>query len=152
MDGTLELSVLQLCLYLFGAAFNWFFLVYVALFLLYMHALIFGLADLDVAAIVKEVQWETSFKWIRIFLVFISLPLAIVEGSRCIGFIIYGKVPEFPALILALALDLWWFLLLPWLPYCFGENILGLSVGNNNACESICLRTGALCHGRDCMF
>jgi hypothetical protein len=104
--GLLSFLLYNYAFYLFGAAFNWFFLLYVALFSLSMYALILGLGNLDVAAIVKEVQWKASFKWISIFLVFISLPLAIVEGSQCIGFITHGKVPEAPALIFALDLSM----------------------------------------------
>ena len=93
--------------YLFGAAFNWFFLIYVSLFALSLYALILGLLHFNSD---RTLQPSISSKSVRImvaiFLLFIAFSLGIVEVVQCFNFIINGTLPEVPTLIFALDLSL----------------------------------------------
>ncbi len=104
--GLLGYMFYNYAFYLFGAAFNGFFLIYVALFALSIYALAFGLFQLDVNGVSKKFSERTPVKWISIYLLFISLPLGVIEGSQCINFLFTGKIPEPPALIFALDLSI----------------------------------------------
>ncbi|KAA5539953.1 hypothetical protein [Adhaeribacter rhizoryzae] len=90
--------------YLFGAAFNVFFLLYVAIFTLSGYALILGLVALDVRGLSKQFKPETPRKWLSMYLFFISLPLGIFEITQCLGFVFTGNLPQPPSLIFALDL------------------------------------------------
>lgn len=88
--------------YLFGAVFNEFFLLYVALFTLSMYALIFGLSNLDAKAISGDFNEKTPLRWVGAFLFFLAIPLLVVEGGQCANFIVNGAAPEAPSLIFAM--------------------------------------------------
>ena len=103
--GLLLYMLYNYAFYLFGAAFNEFFLLYVALFTLSGYALIFGLSSLDVNAISQKFDKKTPVLWLGIFLFFLAVPLLVVEGGRCIKFIFNGIEPEAPSLIFALDLS-----------------------------------------------
>lgn len=103
--GGLWYMLYNYAFYLFGAVFNAFFLLYVALFTLSMYALFLGLYDLDLEGIRQSFRDRTPVRWISGFLVFITLPLLIVEGGQCVNFILTGVVPEVPSLIFALDLS-----------------------------------------------
>lgn len=100
--GLLLYMLYNFAFYLFGAAFNEFFLLYVALFTLSMYALIFGLPRLDIPAISNSFSEKTPVRWIGVFLLFLALPLLFVEGGMCVRFIRTGEVPPTPSLIFAL--------------------------------------------------
>lgn len=104
--GLLAYMIYNYAFYLFGAAFNSFFLLYVVIFSLSIYALVLGLSGVDVNIISKKFSDKTPIKLISIFLLFISLPLAFAEVSQCINYIITGKVPEAPSLIFALDLSM----------------------------------------------
>lgn len=91
--------------YLFGAAFNWFFLMYVAIFALSVYALALGLWHLDTDTLSHWFEEKTPVRWIAAFLVAIALPLIIVEAGQCINFIFTGRPPASPSLIFALDLS-----------------------------------------------
>ncbi len=103
--GLLGYMVYNYPFYLFGASFNRFFLLYVALFSLSICALVLKLSAVNVRRIGQEFSLRTPVRGISIFLLFISLPLGIIEISQCIQFILSGEVPEVPALIFALDLS-----------------------------------------------
>jgi len=92
--------------YLFGAQFNWFFLVYAALFSLSLYSLILGLFSVNIKTILESFQDRTHRKLISIFLLGIAVPLGMVEISQCLRFIVSGDEPEIPTLILALDLSI----------------------------------------------
>jgi hypothetical protein len=98
--------VYNFAFYLFGATFNSFFLLYVALFSLSIYALILGLSNADAKSMINKFSDKTPEKWISFFLLFISLPLAIVEAGQCINYIKTGQVPTAPSLIFALDLSI----------------------------------------------
>ena len=91
--------------YLFGAAFNWFFLLYVAIFALSVYALALGLWHLDTVTLSHWFEEKTPVRWIAAFLVAIALPLIIVEAGQCVRFISTGRPPASPSLIFALDLS-----------------------------------------------
>lgn len=92
--------------YLFGAAFNSFFLLYVGLFCLSLYALLISLYHADMGKI-NIVHPGKSFRIVvSVFLLFIALSLGSVEISQCVSFLVSGKTPEVPTLIFALDLSL----------------------------------------------
>lgn len=103
--GGLWYMLYNYAFYLFGAVFNAFFLLYVALFTLSLYALFLGLYHLDLESIRENFRDRTPVRWISGFLIFITLPLLIVEGGQCVNFILTGAVPEVPSLIFALDLS-----------------------------------------------
>jgi hypothetical protein len=104
--GLLAYVFYNYAFYLFGAVFNKFFLLYAALFSLSMFSLILGLLQLDVRLIRQQFRPLIPVKWISLFLLFISLPLAVVEIGQCLNYILKGKNPDVPPLIFALDLSL----------------------------------------------
>ena len=116
--GALDYMLYNYAFYLFGAAFNWFFLLYAALLALSIFALIFGLVSLDVNGISGQVGKEAPVKWISGYFLFVASGLGLVYLIQSIGFIATDNVPaivtitEHPTNVV-FALDLT--LLIPWL-------------------------------------
>ncbi len=116
--GALDYMLYNYAFYLFGAAFNWFFLVYAALLALSIFALIVGLMNLDVNGISGQVRKEAPVKWIGGYFLFVASGLGLVYLIQSIGFIFTDNVPaivtitEHPTNVV-FALDLT--LLIPWL-------------------------------------
>ena len=90
--------------YLFGAVFNWFFVVYASLLALTLYTFILGLFEID-KQIDKTPVVKHRYLFCAFFL-FTALPLGIVELEQYISFIVTGDSPEIPSLILALDLSL----------------------------------------------
>ncbi|MFZ6010820.1 MAG: hypothetical protein ACOYXT_10795 [Bacteroidota bacterium] len=91
--------------YLFGAKFNEFFLIYVALFSLSLYSLIIGLLNINIYSVHGSVVFRKRQILISIFLFLLAAPLCIVEIKQCLTFIFSGKTPEVPTLIFALDLS-----------------------------------------------
>ena len=116
--GMLDYMLYNYAFYLFGTAFNVFFLIYVALLGLSIFALIYGLTTLDVHGISQQVQQRMPVRWIGGYFLFVALGLSAVYLSQSIGFIFTGQVPSIVTASgnptnLVFALDLT--LLVPWL-------------------------------------
>jgi hypothetical protein len=116
--GALDYMLYNYAFYLFGAAFNWFFLVYAALLALSIFALILGLANFDVNGISQQVRKEAPVKWIGGYFLFVASGLGLVYLIQSIGFIFTDNVPAIVAITehptnVVFALDLT--LLIPWL-------------------------------------
>lgn len=116
--GALDYMLYNYAFYLFGTAFNAFFLIYVALFGLSIFALIFGLTNLDINGVSQQVRERTPVKWIGGYFLFVAFGLSTVYLSQSIGFIFTGQVPSIVTASgnptnLVFALDLT--LLVPWL-------------------------------------
>ena len=92
--GMLDYTLYNYAFYLFGAAFNRFFLIYVALFTLSIFALIFGLAKLDISAISQKCHARTSVRWISGFMLFVALGLTGVYVAQSLGFVATGQLPD----------------------------------------------------------
>jgi hypothetical protein len=91
--------------YLFGAKFNEFFLIYVALFSLSLYSIIIGLLNVNVHAIHESVGFRKRQWFISGFLFLLAVPLFFIEIKQCLSFIFSGSAPEVPTLIFALDLS-----------------------------------------------
>ena len=91
--------------YLFGAAFNAFFLLYALLVTLSLYALVLGLIQLHDEPPVLTLDLATR-RLTTFFLIMIALPLAIVEVREWIIFVYTRREPAIPVLVLALDLTL----------------------------------------------
>jgi hypothetical protein len=92
--------------YLFGARFNEFFLIYVALFSLSLYSIIIGLLNVNIQAIYEASLYAKGRLLISGFLFLLAMPLFIVEIKECLTFVSSGIVPQIPALIIALDLSI----------------------------------------------
>jgi hypothetical protein len=79
--------------YLFGAAFNRFFLIYVGIFALSMLALIFGLARTDAVALSAAFGPRTPVRAIAAYMLIVAAGLSAVFIAQSIGFIVTGELP-----------------------------------------------------------
>jgi hypothetical protein len=91
--GVLDYMLYNYAFYLFGAAFNWFFLLYVALLGLSIFALIFGLIDLDINGITGQVRERMPVGWIAAYMLFVAIGLSLIYIAQSLGFIFTGEVP-----------------------------------------------------------
>lgn len=115
--GILDYMLYNYAFYLFGSAFNWFFLLYVALVGLSIFALIFGLANLDVNGIHQLFSNKTPVKWIGGYYLFVAFGLSLVYCMQSLAFVATGVLPSIITLSaqptnVVFALDLT--LLIPW--------------------------------------
>jgi hypothetical protein len=107
--GVLDYMLYNYAFYLFGTAFNVFFLIYVALLGLSIFALIFGLTNLDVNGIRQQVSERMPVKWIGGYFLFVAFGLSAVYLSQVPSIVTASGNPT----NLVFALDLT--LLVPWL-------------------------------------
>ena len=116
--GVLDYMLYNYAFYLFGAAFNAFFLIYAALLGLSIFALIFGLVNLDAKIIQQQFNARTPVKWIGGYFLFVGAGLSLIYVAQSFAFIATGQLPaivtitEHPTNVV-FALDLT--LLIPWL-------------------------------------
>jgi hypothetical protein len=90
----LDYTLYNYAFYLFAAAFNWFFLLYVALFALSIYALIFGLVNIDANRISQNFREGTPVKWISGYMLFVAVGLTTIYITKSLGFIATGQLPE----------------------------------------------------------
>jgi len=91
--GMLDYMLYNFTYYLFGAAFNWFFLLYVTLFTLSIFTLIFGLINIDATSIAQRFRASTPVKWISGYMFFVAIGLSTVYVDQSLDFIITGVIP-----------------------------------------------------------
>jgi hypothetical protein len=92
--GVLWLTVYDYAFYLFGAAFNEFFLIYVALSSLSILALLFALPHVDADAIRRRFAPQTPTKWISGYLLLIAVFLGGLWISQTLNFVFTGQAPQ----------------------------------------------------------
>lgn len=92
--GMLGYMVYNFAFYLFGAAFNNLFLVYVALFSSSIAALILGLSNLNVNDIALRFSPKTPVKVISIYIMLIAIMLFLVEMGMISSYFQTGILPE----------------------------------------------------------
>jgi hypothetical protein len=90
----LNYMVYNFAFYLFAAAFNRFFLMYVALFTLSVLALIVGLVNIDAKLISQRFRSRTPVKWISGYLLLIATGLSTIYVIQSLGFVATGELPE----------------------------------------------------------
>lgn len=116
--GALDYMLYNYAFYLFGAAFNAFFLIYAAVLGLSIFALILGAASLDVNLVKQQFSERTPVKWIGAYFLFVGFGLGLIYIIQAVGFVLSGQLPaivkitEHPTNVV-FALDLT--LLIPWL-------------------------------------
>ena len=91
--GMLDYTLYNYAFYLFGAAFNSFFLIYLALFTLAIYALIFALVNIDVVAISQQFQARTPIRWISGYMVLWAVILGGLWISESLNFIFTNQLP-----------------------------------------------------------
>jgi hypothetical protein len=91
--GMLGYMLYNYAFYLFGAAFNPFFLIYAALVSLSIFALIFAVPHVDVKAISRTFKARTPVKWISGFMLFIAVALGGMWIGQWLAFVASGQVP-----------------------------------------------------------
>jgi len=79
--------------YLYGAAFNAFFLIYVAVFSLSVLTLILALAQVNIHVLGTSFPPSSTVKWIAGFILFFALGWGGMEISRALSFVFTHKVP-----------------------------------------------------------
>jgi hypothetical protein len=92
--GLLWMTVYDYAFFVFGAAFNEFFLIYVALFTLSMLALLFALPKVDAQEIKREFEASAPVKWISAYMLFIAVFLGGMWIAQSLSFVASGVVPQ----------------------------------------------------------
>lgn len=80
--------------YLFGAAFNIFFLIYTVLVSMSAITLFIQLSNFEITNLSTKFAKKAPVKWVSIYLFLISVMLFIVELSMIIPFLLSGTIPE----------------------------------------------------------
>lgn len=92
--GTLTFTLYNYAFYLFAAAFNWFFWIYVALFSLSIFALFFGLTQIDADEISNKFSSNTPVKFIAGYIIAFALFMGLMWIARSLSFFTTGQVPQ----------------------------------------------------------
>lgn len=92
--GMMHYMLYNYAFYLFGAAFNWFFLIYAALFALSILGLIFALPNMNANEISQKFQASTPVKWISGYMFFVAVCLGGLWIALSLGFVFTGQVPQ----------------------------------------------------------
>jgi hypothetical protein len=92
--GLLGYVFYNFAFYLFGAAFNVFFLVYAALLSLSACTLVLFLSQSSLTDIALNFSEKTPVKWVSGYLLLIALMLFMVELSMIVPFLTSGTIPE----------------------------------------------------------
>jgi hypothetical protein len=92
--GLLGYVFYNFAFYLFGAAFNVFFLIYAALLSLSACTLVLFLSQSSLNTIALNFSEKTPVKWVSGYLLLIALMLFMVELSMIVPFLTSGTIPE----------------------------------------------------------
>jgi hypothetical protein len=92
--GVLQYGLYNYAFYLFGAALNAFFLLYVALFVSSTLALILGFVGLDAGRVRGSVGERMPVRIVTGYLVFWAAALGFAWAGQWLGFVMAGRVPE----------------------------------------------------------
>jgi hypothetical protein len=92
--GLLDYMLYNYAFYLFGAAFNAFFLVYATLFAASIYALIFSLSRMDVEEIRRGFSPGIPVRWISGYMLLTAASIGGLWIAMSLGFVVSGNVPE----------------------------------------------------------
>jgi len=95
--GVLGYMLYNYAFYLFGAAFNWFFLLYVGLLGLSIFALIFGLINLGINKTNPQDNKRMPVKWIAAYMLLVAMGLTLIYVAQSLNFISTGEIPAIVA-------------------------------------------------------
>ena len=104
--GLLLYMFYNYCFYLFGAVFNHFFIFYAALVTLSLYALLAGLAAINMRAVRGSPAPRRQAIPIALFFLSVALPLASIELKEYVDFVVNGRQPRIPTLVMELDLTL----------------------------------------------
>ncbi len=115
-------SLYNYAYYLFGAALNWFFPLYVVLFTLPVFALILALGRLDPTAVASDFSSTTPRRWVGGYMLFTGGGLTLAWVGQWAVFMTTGSAPDIgsDAFQLIAAMDLSF--MVPW--FLFGGFLL----------------------------
>jgi hypothetical protein len=91
--GLLDYMLYNYAFYLFGAAFNALFLIYVAIVTLSAAELIRGLVHLDVETVARAFGADAPVRAVGAYLLLVSTGLATVYVVQCVDFLVTGRLP-----------------------------------------------------------
>jgi len=91
--GMLDYTLYNYAFYLFGAAFNRFFLLYAALFALSIYGLVFGLMGFDASAIDRDRLARPSVRWVSGYTLAIPLIFGSLWVTQSLRYWFTGEVP-----------------------------------------------------------
>lgn len=91
--GMLAYALYNYAFYLFGAAFNQFFLFYVAIFALSIYALVFALTKIDAGEIAGRFHVRTPVNWIGGYLILVAASLSFLWIASVLRFVFTGVIP-----------------------------------------------------------
>jgi hypothetical protein len=92
--GLLYFFIYHYAFYLFGAAFNQLFLIYVGIIVTAGFALICSMLLLDPKEAAPDLSPKSPMKWIGIYMFLVAAGLTFVYTSQSIAFVTSGKLPE----------------------------------------------------------
>jgi len=109
--GMLDYTLYNYAFYLFGTAFNLFFLIYVGIFALSILALIFALPKVDINRLKAVFETRLPSRGISLYMLFVAAGLGGVEITQWANFILKQQLPMVienttPATHVIVALDL----------------------------------------------
>jgi hypothetical protein len=116
--GVIDYLLYNYAFYVFGAAFNEFFLLHVTVFTLSIFTLLYGLVTLDASALSRRFASDTPVKWISGYMMAVAIALSTIYVIQTVSFATTGRLPniviatEHPTSVV-FALDL--SLFVPWL-------------------------------------
>jgi hypothetical protein len=93
--GMLDYTLYNYAYYLFGTAFNRFFLIYAALFTLSVFALILSLTEVDMKGLRQRFRARTPVRWIAGYMLFVAAGIGALWIVQSLSFVVSGQVPEF---------------------------------------------------------
>lgn len=91
--GVLDYMIYNYAFYLFAAAFNWFFILYVVLFVLSVTVLIILFVNLDITPFSGNSSRSKFRKAVSIYLLFVAFMLSIIYSIQIIDFIASDRLP-----------------------------------------------------------
>lgn len=93
--GSLWYFIYNYVFYLYGAAFNSFFLLYVLLFTLPVYTLVIVFSNMDIELIKSSFNVKTPTRSISIFLFFFAIALGAPWVAMVLGFVFAKQIPPF---------------------------------------------------------
>jgi len=91
--GILWYMVYNYIFYMYGTAFNKYFLLYVIIFTLSIYALILALMKIDLKSLKQKMSSNIPVKWIGSYMLFFSIMIGGLWIAQSLSFVFTGKVP-----------------------------------------------------------
>jgi hypothetical protein len=91
--GTLWYMVYNYIFYMYGTAFNKFFLLYVIIFTLSIYALILALMKIDIKSFKQKISFNIPVKWISSYMLFFVIMIGGLWIAQSLSFVFTSKVP-----------------------------------------------------------